>query len=123
MRQFLSSSLDVPDSNILVLTNNDATREKILSCFDSHLIRNENIQRNDPIIFFFAGHGSRVDAPPEWATSDGKTGAICPYDEGVRHNGDWICAIPARTLNGLFRQLAGKRGNNIVCSSPRSSLH
>ncbi|KAJ6622312.1 hypothetical protein B0H10DRAFT_2342171 [Mycena sp. CBHHK59/15] len=58
-----------PDSDIMFLTNANATRAAILSAFRTHLICNEHIQRGQPIIIYFAGHGSRVAAPIEWAAS------------------------------------------------------
>ena len=114
MKSFLSS-LQVPEDNIRTLTDESATREAILSSFHTQLIENTRIEKGDPIIFFFAGHGSRVDAPKEWRTSDGKIETICPYDEWTQdEDGEEIPGIPSMTINELFRTLAGKKGNNIV---------
>ena len=109
------SSLQVPEANICTLINEDATRESILSRFQMHLIRNPQIEKGDVIIFFYAGHGSRVEAPKDWGTSDGKIETICPHDEGTRDkDGKEILGIPSMTVNELFRTLAAEKGNNIV---------
>ena len=114
MKSFLSS-LQVPEANVCTLTDDSATREAILSSFQNHLIKNSRIEKDDPIIVFFAGHGSRVDAPKEWETSDGKIETICPYDEWTQDkDGKEISGIPSMTVNELFRTLAGDKGNNIV---------
>ena len=114
MNSFLST-LQLPEANVRTLTDESATREAILSSFRNHLIENPRIEKGDPIIFFFAGHGSRVEAPKEWETSDGKIETICPYDEWTQdRDGKEISGIPSMTINELFRTLAGEKGNNIV---------
>ena len=114
MQSFLFS-LKVPEANVCTLTDENATREAILSSFQNHLIENPLIEKGDPIIFFFAGHGSRVKAPEEWETSDGKIETICPYDEGTQEKDKiTVTGIDSMKINGLFRTLAGEKGNNIV---------
>ena len=108
------SSLQVPETNVCTLTNRDATRESILSCFKKHLTKNPQIEKDDAIIFFYAGHGSRVEAPKEWETSDGMIETICPHDEGTGENGEEIPGIPSTTINTLLRELATEKGKNIV---------
>ena len=117
MKSFLSS-LQVPEANVRTLTDESATRKAIISSFQTHLTENPRIEKGDPIIFFFAGHGSRVEAPEEWETSDGKIETIRPYDESTpdkdKNGKEMIPGIPSMTINELFRTLAGKKGNNIV---------
>lgn len=115
MKLFLSDHLHVPDSHIVFLSNETATRAAILSTIQTHLIENPNVKQDDAIIVFYAGHGSRVDAPPGWASADGKIETICPYDEWAQDiQGHYISGIPDRTINELFRKLASEKGNNIV---------
>ncbi|KAI0962768.1 hypothetical protein AcW1_000051 [Taiwanofungus camphoratus] len=115
MKLFLSDHLHVPDSHIVFLSNETATRAAILSTIQTHLIENPNVKQDDPIIVFYAGHGSRVDAPPGWASADGKIETICPYDEWAQDiQGHYISGIPDRTINELFRKLASEKGNNIT---------
>ncbi|KAK7461775.1 hypothetical protein VKT23_008207 [Stygiomarasmius scandens] len=102
-------------SRIVFLVNEDATRAGIISNFESHFIKNSEINCEDAMVFFFAGHGSRVDAPDGWRTSDGKIETYCPYDDGTKDtNGHYIPGIPDLTMKALIRKLAAKKGNNIV---------
>jgi hypothetical protein len=114
---FLSDRLLVPDSHILFLSNEMATREAIISNFCTHLIENPNIEQGDAIVFYYAGHGSRVQAPTGWISKDNKIETICPHDEWIKNaQGDTICGIPDRTISSLLRKLANIKGDNIVCS-------
>jgi hypothetical protein len=106
----------VPEDHIFALWNDEATRDAILGNFQEALIENSRIQRNDLIIIFFATHGTRIRAPNGWPTNDGYIEAISPYDMTTTSAqfSQPIHAIPDYTLNSLLRQLAGKKGNNIV---------
>lgn len=132
MQRFLTDKLLVPDSHIKLLLNESATRQAILDNFDSHLINNPKI--NDPaikpgdaIIFYYAGHGSRVSTPEGWphiegwTRNDGFIETICPYDERTYDaNGRFTHGIPDLTFKILLLRLAASKGNNIV-SIPLSS--
>ncbi|TFK62483.1 hypothetical protein BDN72DRAFT_737044, partial [Pluteus cervinus] len=59
-RQFVRNYLFAKESNIITLLDEAASRQAILDKFEG-LISNENIKRDDPIIIYFAGHGSRVE--------------------------------------------------------------
>ncbi|KAK7461776.1 hypothetical protein VKT23_008208 [Stygiomarasmius scandens] len=92
-----------------------ATREAIISTFRTHLVKNPVIQKGDTIIFFYAGHGSRVSAPADWATVDGQVETLCPHDEWMSDaKGVPIPGIPDRTINALLRTLANEKGTNIT---------
>lgn len=104
----LLESLGVPNKHIFVLTDTQATRDRIIKTFQNELIDNEQITPGDTILFFFAGHGNRVRTPDEWGMGE-YTEIISPHDQGPKLEG-----IPARTLNSLFRKLAAKRGNNVT---------
>ena len=90
---YLRDDLHVPDKNIVLLTEKDATREGIISRFQSHLIHNDKIQRGDAILFHYSGHGSHTPAPPNWhavkgleddeAEENPMLEMICPWDEGI----------------------------------------
>jgi hypothetical protein len=93
--------------------------------FQSHLLRNKSIRKNDAIAIFYAGHGTRVNAPENWITSDGKVEIICPYDEGTPdvEDKEMVPGIPTFTLNGWLRQLSNVKGGNIVRSLLHSSFY
>ncbi|KAJ6595372.1 caspase domain-containing protein [Mycena sp. CBHHK59/15] len=111
-----------PQSDILFLTNTDATRAAILSAFYTHLIDNPEIERGEPIVIYFAGHGSRVLAPTGWDTPSGQVETICPSNESTQAEGELIHGIPDFTINALLRILAREKGNNVtlVCDSCHS---
>jgi hypothetical protein len=72
------------------------------------------------MVFYFSGHGSRVDTPAGWMTQDGKIETICPYDQAPlkpaakSEPGSRVGGIPDHELNVWLRNLAEKKGNNIV---------
>jgi Caspase domain len=113
---FLTKTLHVPSSHILILVNEAASRHAIIASFKSHFIRNEEIRKGDAMIFFYAGHGSRVEAPPGWSADNNLMETICPHDERTK-DGDQndVHGIPDRTIDGLMRSLAFHKGDNIVC--------
>jgi uncharacterized caspase-like protein len=115
MREYLISRLGVPESHIVVLTNEAATRHAILSNFESHLVQNPRIKKGDAIMFYFAGHGCRVGGPSGWLTSDDQIEMISPYDERTTDStGELIHGVPDLTINALMRILAFYKGDNIV---------
>lgn len=118
MVAFLRDRLQVPEDHIAFLSDESATRGNIISTFSKHLTQNEEILEGDAMIVYYAGHGSRVPAPEGWQASDGQIETICPHDEGMQTaDGKVITGIPDRTVNTLLRELAAKKGNNIVSNS------
>jgi hypothetical protein len=118
IQDFLVRDLAVPspDTRIKFLRNESATREAIIKTFRSHLTHNSSIDKQSTILFFFAGHGCRVQAPKDWATDDnaGLVEAICPSDSERRADRDPIFVIPDRTLGALIAELWQEKGDNIV---------
>ncbi|KAF7365683.1 hypothetical protein MVEN_00442000 [Mycena venus] len=114
---YLLEDLHVPLSNILLIENEKATRVAILSAFKSHLLENEDIPDHGEatMIFFFAGHGSRVYAPGNVKSRDLKVNVLCPVDERTTNEaGEYVHAIPDYTLGWLLWKLAERKGRNIV---------
>jgi Caspase domain len=115
MMDFLSYKFHAPSSHILFLADERATRSAILNGFQHHLIENNNIERGDAMVIFYAGHGSRTDAPNGWFADYVKVETICPHDQGsIGDNHKEIFGIPDRTFGGLLRRLAATKGDNIV---------
>jgi hypothetical protein len=103
------------------LTDDEATRSAILGGFETYLIDNVNINPGDAIVVYYAGHGCRADAPTRWGADDNQVETICPHDSDMTDpNGEKIFGIPHRTIGGLLRKLASKKGDNIVCIQHRS---
>lgn len=80
MASVLTARYGFPQSNLIELHDNGATREAILSGM-SQLV--ERVAHDDIVVFHFSGHGSRrTTANPE--KSGGKDSTIMPHDSG-RH--------------------------------------
>jgi len=111
------NDLHVPRSNIVVLEDENATRDKILAAVQSHFRDNSNIPDHGDatMVLYFAGHGSRTDAPENVAAPDDKIEAICPVDERTTNAaGEYVHAIPDYLLRRLLWDIAAKKGSNIV---------
>ncbi|KAJ7464436.1 caspase domain-containing protein [Mycena latifolia] len=114
--------LGVPAENIVMIENLQATRKNIFATFRSHFLDNDKIpdHGNATMILFYAGHGTRMEAPDNWGTADGKVEAICPVDERTTDaEGEYVHAIPDYILGWLLRELKDKKGPNVtvICDS------
>jgi hypothetical protein len=115
MMNCLSDIYHVPADHFLFLANDGATRNAIITGFRNHLIQNNDIQRDDAIVVFYAGYGSQVVARKGWAPDGSKVETICPHDERtLDQRGQEILGIPDRTIDALLRRLASAKGDNIV---------
>ncbi|KAJ7146544.1 caspase domain-containing protein [Mycena epipterygia] len=122
-RRFLTDSrqlggLQVPCSHIRILANEKATRSAILSALESHFLNNPDIpdHGNAAMIFFFAGHGSRIYSPGNILAPDSEVECICPVDERTMDSdGKYVHAIPDYVLGQFLQRLAEKKGANITC--------
>jgi hypothetical protein len=117
--------LNVPDTNIISLRDEQASRASILLAFSS--LRDDVKYKKDEaaIIIYFAGHGAQADKPEEWKdwdTSSGRIEMLCPSDiwcpTTIRVNGeeheDVIRGIPDRTIAVLLNHISDVKGDNIV---------
>jgi Caspase domain len=117
IEQFLKDTFE--DYSIKRLVDNEATCGMILSTFKEHFTMNEEIGQEDVMLFYYAGHGSRIKAPSGWVTQDGQIEIICPYDQDTEVQMEKklrrICGIPDHKLNEMLRELSSiKHNNNIV---------
>jgi uncharacterized caspase-like protein len=65
---------------VITLLNEDATREKILSVLGDTLSNPKKVQKDDRVVFFFAGHGVTRKLP-----SGRDLGYIIPFDAGAEN--------------------------------------
>jgi hypothetical protein len=105
MKGILISRFYFEPGNIHVLTNELATRDKILSGIDTHLIK--EAAPGDVCVFYFAGHGSRVKNSKS-NEPDKKDETLVPVD-WYRY-GD----IRDKELKRLFIAVLDKRANLTV---------
>ena len=113
MHNLLHLNFGVPESHIRLLCDQDATRTRILDEFKA-LATNPNIRKGDAIVIYFAGHGSRAPAPPEWQVEGDEIETICPVDEEFDGGPSAIHGIPDRTIAALVHAISVAKGENIV---------
>jgi hypothetical protein len=114
MKQVLITRFGFAASDIVVLTDAQATRKGILDTFRSQLIA--PARPGDVVVFFFAGHGQRVKERIPGNEPDGKDETLVPSDyltqreeDGARTN------IIDDEIGELLKQLSTrmKRGNRV----------
>jgi Caspase domain len=103
-----------PEAQIVSLYNEEATRARIIATFRVTFQDNRAIQPGDPMLFFYAGHGSRARAP--WSSTNRHIETICPHDEGAGLGDAYIHGIPDYTIHGLLCELEEMGRNNMVSS-------
>lgn len=108
--KFLEEKLQVPKAHIQNLRDEQATRENIIKAF-LDLRDNRDIQPQDPIVIYYAGHGSEINAPPGWESGGRQIQCLVPHDASDKTG---INAIPDVTVAALLNMLADAKGNNIV---------
>ncbi|KAF9474967.1 hypothetical protein BDN70DRAFT_841612 [Pholiota conissans] len=112
---YLENILGVPRNQIVLIINEDATRDAIVKTL-RNLAEDPRIDRDDAILIYYAGHGTEIDPPPHWEVGDpkAKIQAIVPYDCDVYKNGQYVAPIPDHSLEVLLSKIAEKKGNNIT---------
>ncbi|KAG8836257.1 hypothetical protein FRC18_011648 [Serendipita sp. 400] len=113
VRDFLTEKLGVPEINIQTLHNEEATESNITKGIRG-LATNPSITRNDPILIFYAGHGSETAAPEDWESQRAKIQLIVPIDHHAKKDNSEKGCISDRTLNRLLEELAKAKGDNII---------
>ncbi len=73
----LINRFDFPDNTVSILVDEEATKENILSAFHSYC--DGNVDPDERLIVFFAGHGHTV------AGSRGEVGFLVPFDGAVEN--------------------------------------
>lgn len=104
VQEYVSKYLHVHEDCITMLTDQDATRKAILYNLGK-LGRIEGWEKNDPILIYFAGHGTRD------TVKDHSTECIVPF-EGIKSDGSG--PIPDSTIAYFLNFIAQKSGDNIV---------
>jgi hypothetical protein len=126
MKRWLVEKLNVPRGQIRLLLDHHATKSNIEDSFMEHLVNNPSIEPGDAILIYFAGHGSRISAPPDWYETEGSPGlveVICPFDHDTKASQGRVAGISDRSLHAMVEDLAACKGDNITlfldcCFSP-----
>ncbi|CAE6343888.1 unnamed protein product [Rhizoctonia solani] len=108
IKEFLCSNLSVPESQIISLEDNEATRFNIIDAIVA-LSVDPGINRLDPILIYYAGHGASLDSPLNNHAE--RVQSLVPCDAGWKYK---TPAIPDYILADLLADLAAKKGNNIT---------
>ena len=119
VEKFLRSKLHVPASHITRRIDEEANYKGIMDAFlEFH--RDERIQRGDPILIYFAGHGTTIKDPDN---ADKTLQCIVPYDSDRLITNHTLARLLSRIAEGDGGGTAGK-GNNIVrCLDTLGSGH
>ncbi|KZV66030.1 hypothetical protein PENSPDRAFT_101597 [Peniophora sp. CONT] len=137
MVDFLTSTLRVPGSHIVVLASSTSTttdelqskvrpigvpsRAVILDALHSHFRDNDSVRYGDNLIFYFSGHGSSYGLFGPSATE-----TVCPMDRGTTSS-PRIYDISDRELNIIFSEIRDSKGPNLTvildCCHTASHTH
>ncbi|KZV61918.1 hypothetical protein PENSPDRAFT_658546 [Peniophora sp. CONT] len=102
----------VSADRIRFLTNKDATSANIIKSIES-IGREKAIRRGDPILIYYAGHGSNIPKPNGWPTASPHIQCLAPHDARVE-NGIVEGVISDRAFGALLKKLADLKGNKIT---------
>ena len=109
--EYLSSKTSA--SRIIFLKDKQATRKSIINAFKT-LNGSKEIEKNDPIVIYFAGHGGEAQIQGQ----EEMTQMILPYNASPRtHDKDElpvILGIPDFEIRKLLNDIVVEKGNNIV---------
>lgn len=89
--------------HIVTLKSEQATRQRILDEFRTHLIGNAKKYKDQKptIVFYFSGHGSQVKDGPDQDEGDGLDETLVPHDRGVNN----VTDIVDDEVDQLFEEL------------------
>lgn len=104
LKSLLVSKFGFRDENVVTLTDDDATRQHIIDAFKTHLIAKSG--PDDLVLFYYAGHGSRIANPAE---PSGWDQTMVPQDS--RDPEGKVFDISDRELHVLFADLLAKTSN------------
>ncbi|KAF5344791.1 hypothetical protein D9758_014428 [Tetrapyrgos nigripes] len=114
VRDFLLQDIGVPPEQIKNLRNAEATRLAIETEIQN-LSDSSAIEKNSPILIFYAGHGAQMPAG-DLPAIDGKIQMLIPHDFSLAgsedEQGQGVLDV---RLSSLLADLALKKGNNITC--------
>jgi hypothetical protein len=111
-QQLLIHRFGFNEKDILILTDEQATRQEILTAFEEHLIK--QAKPNDVVMYHFSGHGSQV-SDPDCDSSDCLNSTFVPIDgslpDGYPSRGGAVQDIMGHTL---FLLMAALQTENVT---------
>jgi len=113
-KELLISRFGFNNQDIVTLTNNDGSREKILTTFDEHI--SKQVRENDVVVFHFSGYGRQVKLSDDNDTITESLITANSSLEDVNNNQD----ILLETLISLFQSLKTNRCTLVLDTSYES---
>ncbi|KAG8775998.1 hypothetical protein FRC16_004655, partial [Serendipita sp. 398] len=112
IKAYFEKELGIPSSHIRTLCNEEATRAAIIQQLRD-LSTDDRIQLGDPIVIFYAGHGTTSPSPPGWEAGGPEIQMVVPYDCLETVNDNLVYPIPDRTFGALLEKMAKNKGDNL----------
>lgn len=106
MRAMLVGRYGFDDGDVLLLTDQEATRQAILRAVTEHLVK--PARKDDVVVFYFSGHGSQVKNT-ESDEPDRLDESIVPADSKVGRPD-----VRDKELRRLFNQILDQRADLVV---------
>jgi hypothetical protein len=100
--------------NLMTLHDKAATRDGIFHALNTHLLWNTGINRGDPVVIYFAGHGASYPASHFGTDDTRRVEAILPVDRGQNGKDGIISDIHDFELEKFLRELNAERTGNIT---------
>ncbi|KAF8725249.1 Caspase domain, partial [Rhizoctonia solani] len=110
-KSYLTDDLCVPEQQMTVLVDEQATRANIIEALQNIGRPDNGINRDDPIVIYYAGHGGQVDPPPDKTANRLPVQCIIPQDTSKESD---VVPIPDFTIGALVHCIAQEKGNNIT---------
>jgi hypothetical protein len=110
---YLQGALNVSSDRIVSLRDEKATKAAIVENLRA-FAHDKRIQRGDPILIYFAGHGVSVPPPPEWPGGTNKIQMLVPWDFDVNSAETTTQGLYDFEFATLLNQIACEKGDNIV---------
>lgn len=100
VRALLEINFELDRSDILMLTNDEATRQGILDAIESHLV--EHAEPGDNALFYFSGHGSyRI-----YGADRARESTLVPHD--ARPPSGYVPDLGGSELASCFKRIAAR---------------
>ena len=104
MAEYLQKSLSVPEENVYVLLNEQATLTNIKNTLGVKI--RERAGKSDMVIIYFSGHGA-PEADPHSPDNDGVNKYLLPIE--VEKDALYATALPMDEVRNIFRRLISER--------------
>lgn len=113
-QQLLIHRFGFNPQDIVLLTDEKATRQGILTAFEEHLIK--QAKPNDVVVYHFSGHGSRVRDPdsPDCEFSDCWNSTFVPLDSSSSLLPGSVGAVPEIMGRSLFLLMYALKTENVT---------